>query len=358
MIKKIPVKEELINLINQGKTNVQISKIYKVDPSTISRWKNKLEITKEVLNNSLSIKDKIKNILFENILDINIFAKENKIEKNEIYEILEKLEKQGHIIEKSASGYFINKNVIAQDKIYNYFGKKLKFGTVGDTHLCSKEQQITHLNTFYDICEKEGITEIYHTGDIVAGDGVYRGQRFETFYQSLDDQANYVIDHYPNRKKIKTHFITGNHDYSYFKQVGADIGKMIAREREDMIYLGRLGAYVELRENIKMHLLHPDGGGSYAKSYKPQKLIENYSSENKPNILLLGHFHTSMYFFTRNVHAFVTGCFEAQTPFLQRKGLHPEIGGWIVEIIPANDGSILRIKCEWIPFYKPVYRDY
>jgi hypothetical protein len=132
---------------------------------------------------------------------------------------------------------------------------------------------------------------------------------------------------------------------------------LISKERKDMIYLGKLGAYVNLRENIKMHLLHPDGGGSYAKSYRPQKLIENYSSENKPNILLSGHFHTSMQFYTRNVHAFVTGCFEAQTPFLLRKGLYPEVGGWEIEIVPSDKG-ILRIKGEWIPFYKPIYHDY
>jgi predicted phosphodiesterase len=351
-------KEELIKLLNENKTNIAVSKILKVSPSTIARWKKKYDINIKDSVNKTSVKDMIKSILSNDILDIDVFSKKHEIEKNKIYEALEDIERSGSIIEKSASGYYINKNIIAQNKIYNYSGKKLKFGVVSDTHLCSKEQQLTHLNTFYDISEDEGITEIYNPGDIVAGDGVYRGQRFETFYQSLDDQANYVIDKYPQRKNIKTHFITGNHDFSFFKSAGADIGEMISKDRKDMIYLGKLGAYVSLRKNIKMQLLHPDGGGSYAESYRLQKIVEGYAPENKPNILLAGHFHTAIQIFIRNVHAFTAGCFESQTPFLLRKGLFPKVGGWIVEIVPADDGSILRIKGEWIPFYKHIYKDY
>lgn len=351
-------KKELVRLLNEHKTNVAVAKILKVDPSTVAKWKNKYNIKPEEIVKNLPTKDAIFTMLSDGILDVDSFSKQYKIEKHKIYETLEEIERNGSIIEKSASGYYINKNTIAQNKIYNYFGKGLKFGATGDWHLCSKEQQKTHLNTFYDICADEGVKEVYNTGDLVAGDGVYKGQRFETFYQSLDDQAKYAIDNCPNKKDITTYFITGNHDFSYFKSAGADIGEMIAKDRKDMIYLGKLGAFVNLRENIKMHLLHPDGGGSYAESYRLQKIIEGYAPENKPNILLAGHFHTSIQICVRNVHAFTTGCFEGQTPFLLRKGLFPKVGGWIIEIVPADDGSILRIKGEWIPFYKNIFKDY
>lgn len=354
MINKI----ELDKVLKEHKSYKEAALVLGVSVSTLRRWRTQLGEENTTNPKNDSPKDKIQKILAKGVLEINSFSKENEIEKNEIYKILEEIEKEGKIIEKSASGYYINKNTIAQNKIYNYFGKKLKFGVIGDTHFCSKEQQLTHLNTFYDICEKEKITEVYNAGDIVAGDGVYKGQRFETFFQSLSDQVEYVIDKYPKRKNIKTHFITGNHDFSFFKLVGTDIGELIAKDRKDMVYLGKLGAYVQLNENIKMHILHPDGGGSYAESYRLQKIIEGYSSENKPGILLSGHFHTSTYLFSRNVHALTTGCFEAQTPYLVRKGLFPKVGGWIVEIIPAKDGSILRIKLEWIPFYKHIYKDY
>jgi predicted phosphodiesterase len=356
MTSKIPSKEELTSLINQGKTNIEIGKIYKKDPSTVSKWKSKLEIKTE---NKIekTPNEKIISTLNDGILNIDSFSIENNISKSIIYGILEEIEKNGAILEKSASGYYINKSGEAQNKIHQYFKNKLKFGAIGDTHLCSKEQQLTHLNTMYDIFEKEGITEVYHTGDLLAGDGVYKGQRFETFFQSADDQVQYCIEKYPQRKNIKTFFITGNHDFSFYKSSGVDVGKTISRERKDMIYLGQLGAYINLKNNIKMHILHPDGGGSYARSYKPQKLIENYSSENKPNIALFGHYHTSLFFHTRNVFSLTTGCFEGQTPFLLRKGLHPEVGGFLTEITQGEFGP-LRVKAEFIPFPKIIYKDY
>ena len=357
---KKPTKEELTKVLENSKgDNDLAASSLGISTRTVERYKKIYGLSnKGVGKTAPDIKTAIYHRLLNGIVHIETCAKELKIADMDVYKVIHELEIEGKIIEKSSSGYYINQNSIAENKIYNYFGKKLRFGAIGDTHCGSKEQQITHLNTFYDICEKEGIQDIYHTGDVVAGDNVYRGQRFETFCQSLDDQAQYVIEQYPLKKKIKTHFITGNHDFSFYKTSGADIGAMIANQREDMVYLGRLGAYINLSEKIKMHLLHPDGGGSYAKSYRPQKIIENYASENKPNIVLLGHFHTSMQFYTRNVHAFTTGAFEGQTNFLLRKGLYPEVGGWIIDIVPAADGSVLRIKGEWIPFYKNIFHDY
>lgn len=355
-------KEELIEALKAGNgKNDLAAKILNISTRSIERYKSRYGLAGQNIGIKIPVrplKDIIRGKLSSGVMQVSDAAKELKVPEIEIAKILLELEGEGRILEKSQSGYYFNNNEAAENKIYNYFTKKLRFAAIGDTHACSKEQQLTHLNTFYDICAKEKIQDIYHTGDLVTGDGVYKGQRFETFCQSLDDQAEYIIEKYPQRKGITTHFITGNHDFSFFKTTGADIGKMVAGKRKDMVYLGRLGAYIHLTDKIKMHLLHPDGGGSYAKSYRPQKIIENYSSENKPNIVLLGHFHTAMQFYTRNVHAFCTGAFEGQTNFLLRKGLYPEVGGWIIEIVPNKDGSVLRIKGEWIPFYKSIFHDY
>ena len=43
---------------------------------------------------------------------------------------------------------------------------------------------------------------------------------------------------------------------------------------------------------------------SYAKSYKPQKLIENIDTRNQPDIFASGHWHDALYMAYRNIHSF------------------------------------------------------
>ena len=61
------------------------------------------------------------------------------------------------------------------------------------------------------------------------------------------------------------------------------------------------------------------------------------------------------YMFYRNVHAFLPGCLQAQTPFQKGKKLSAHIGGLIVEIHVDDEGTIVRCKNEFIPCYKPVF---
>ena len=64
-------------------------------------------------------------------------------------------------------------------------------------------------------------------------------------------------------------------------------------------------------------MLHPGGGSSYALSYRIQKIIESLDSDNKPDCLLVGHFHKA---FTlpayRGVAAVAAGCTQRQTGVL------------------------------------------
>jgi len=57
-------------------------------------------------------------------------------------------------------------------------------------------------------------------------------------------------------------------------------------------------------------------------------------------------------------HAFQTGCFQAQTPWMRGKGIACALGGWIIEIKVNVDGTIERIKQEFIPYYAAIEEDY
>lgn len=234
----------------------------------------------------------------------------------------------------------------------------LKFAIIGDTQLGSKYTQWTHLKNFYDICEEEGITDVYHTGDITDGLKMRTGHEYELYAVSADDMLNDVVLHYPKRKGITTHFITGNHDASIYKHVGYDIGEAISRQREDLEYLGRDCAVVHLTPNCKLELRHPWDGTAYALSYKIQKMIETMESDSKPNIFAVGHYHKAEYLFYRNVHALQTGCFQGQTPFTRGKGISVHLGGWIVTIKVDKTGTIKSFEPRFIPYYASIKDDY
>lgn len=256
------------------------------------------------------------------------------------------------------------KRVIVQNQEPEHFkskwdgAKTIKFGIMGDTQFGSKYAQITYLHQYYDLCELEGITDVYHTGDITDGLKMRTGHEYELYEISADEMRDDVVKNYPKRDGITTHFITGNHDASIYKHVGYDIGQAIATFRPDMNYLGRDCAVINLTPKCTLELRHPWDGTAYALSYKMQKMIEAMESDSKPSILAVGHYHKAEYLFYRNVHALQTGCFQGQTPFTRGKGISVHIGGWIVTVTVAEDGSILRFSPEFIPFYNSMKNDY
>lgn len=234
----------------------------------------------------------------------------------------------------------------------------LRFAIMGDTQIGSKYTQLTHLHDFYDLCEKEGITTVYHTGDLTDGLKMRVGHEYELYEVSADEMRDDVVMNYPKRDGITTYFITGNHDASIYKHVGYDIGQAIANLRPDMKYLGRDCAVIDLTPNCKLELRHPWDGTAYALSYKTQKMIEAMEADSKPNILAVGHYHKAEYLFYRNVHALQTGCFQGQTPFTRGRGISVQMGGWIVTLRLDREGSILGIAPEFIPFYKSITDDW
>ena len=72
-----------------------------------------------------------------------------------------------------------------------------------------------------------------------------------------------------------------------------------------MNYLGRDCAIIMLTPNCSLELRHPWDGTAYALSYKIQKMVESMGGGEKPNILAVGHYHKSEYFFLqkRTLHS-------------------------------------------------------
>lgn len=260
-------------------------------------------------------------------------------------------------------GFFVSKipptvsGQIFSADITKLAGEHYKFAVVSCTQIGSKYQQLTHLHTFYKLCKKRGIQLVLHCGDLVDGSKVYRGQEYELFLHGADEQRDYTVEHYPHIPGIQTKVILGNHDESFWKTDGYNIVKAICEKREDMEYLGDYLAFVKV-DGIKVGIMHSAGGVAYARSYKLQKICEQFSPEVKPHMLFVGHWHIQCHVPAyRNVEAFSMGCFQSQTPFLTRLGLSPNIGGLIIDI-RVNKSGLLGITTEWIPFYVPIEKDF
>lgn len=265
--------------------------------------------------------------------------------------------------ELSRRGYYVEVNEAKEDRKFKldtgrFKGDYFEIGVISCTHLCSRYQQLTALREFYKVCADREIDKVFHAGDLCDGDGtIYKGHAFEMFCLGYEAQKNYILENYPREEGITTYVINGNHDYSYVKSIGANILESIAKEREDIKYLGSFGAYIKI-ENIDFYLMHGDGGVAYARSYKPQKIIEGFSPEAKPHILLAGHWHVSCHLPAyRNVEGFMLPAFQAQTPYLKRKGINPVVAGLILRVYP-DDKGLAKITTEWLHWYIMRERDY
>lgn len=284
--------------------------------------------------------------------------KKTQKEENEMN--LDKTKTEELLEEVSKRGFISTKREILIDRHYKLPRKlkPFKIGVVSDTHLGSTQQQLTLLKQSYKEFKEEGIKIVFHTGDVVEGDGkLFKGQIYEMFQHGSDAMIEYTIANYPKEKGITTYMIGGSHDYSFFKSGGTDVLQAIAKKRKDIKYLGMFGAYFNIG-GIVIYIMHGDGGGAYARSYKMQKIIEQFPPDKKPNILLLGHYHVNnMLPNYRNVVGCQLSCFQTQTHYLRAKGLGPDVGHVILEIFPDTKG-LSHVKSNWKTYYNTLEGDF
>jgi predicted phosphodiesterase len=239
-------------------------------------------------------------------------------------------------------------------------GNRILFGLIGDTQIGSLYQQKDAVTAFYTRCAEEGVKEVLHTGDVLDGWKVYKGQEFELRPdgKSWPEQKALFVNEMPKITGMKTIFITGNHDASFKNLVGLVVGDELSQARPDWKFVGQDVGDVTLQtENgqaFRVRLLHPGGGTAYAVSYHAQKIVEAMSGGQKPDLLAIGHYHKAVYMPQyRNVACLETGCFQSQTPFMVRQSLAAHVGGWIITAY-LNDRKKLtnRIQAEWIGFFE------
>lgn len=238
-------------------------------------------------------------------------------------------------------------------------GDWIRFGLIGDTHLCSKFERLDVLNCLYDIFADEGIPIVLHAGNMV--DGECNLNKFEVHTVGLTAQVDYLLKEYPQRDGILTKFITADeHEGWYAKRERINMGEYIEMKaklagRDDLEYIGHIEADIRFKGiesgESWIRIMHPGGGTAYAFSYTPQKIVESFQGGDKPRILILGHFHKLEWCYPREVHSYQIGCTQDQTGWMRKKKIQAMLGGMILEFKLAKDGTINRVRHETITFF-------
>lgn len=233
----------------------------------------------------------------------------------------------------------------------------ISFAVMGDTQegniCCATEEKLA----FYEILKSEGITTLFHTGDVLDGHRVYKGQEFDLFALGFAAQRNSWLKTTPEISGLTTYFITGNHDASFKNLAGVSVGRELSDLRPDWKFLGEDQGEVTLRTSnereYRVRLVHPAGGTAYAISYKAQKQAESITGGNKPNMICIGHYHKADHLPNyRNIDVIQSGCLEWQTGFMARIPTPAHVGAWIVRVTVGDQKSMSnRVQAEFISYY-------
>jgi UDP-2,3-diacylglucosamine pyrophosphatase LpxH/biotin operon repressor len=253
---------------------------------------------------------------------------------------------------ENGNEYYQNIKVVEVNKKeyeHLYAGREIKIALVSDTHMGHKVEAVKELKEFYDYAYNAGVREFYHAGDL--SDGNYsnrKNHQYEVHKRGHDEQKEWIVEQYPKIKGVTTYFITGNHDATHMMNGGANIGKNVAAERDDMIYLGHNFAKIWLTEQVDLNLFHPSDGSAYGVSLKAQKIVDGATGARKCKILAIGHYHKMNWIYWKDTHAFIMPSFQHQTDFMSGRGLKSYVGGYILNIKVDKDGKMISIMPEFV----------
>lgn len=240
-------------------------------------------------------------------------------------------------------------------------GMRVRMAWISDLHGGSKAQQITNLRRFIEMAYDRRVRHVLISGDLFAGNKVYRGQIHDLFANAADDQLAVMLYVLPEMPGLHYYVIGGNHDYSFVKANGYNIVAHFAWCRDDVTYLGFDLADVPITDQAETRLWHPSGGVPYAMSYRLQKGLEQMTADelstaietqDNPRLrgVSCGHLHVSMTMWQGPIFGLQAGCFEGQTNYLKRKALFPKIGGYLIEWKLTDNGLIQDCTPKWKAF--------
>lgn len=287
-----------------------------------------------------------------------------------VREAVRSLEEGSHLIKVSGSTLILERDLQLETTplpIDNskYLEQEIPLGFVADNHLGSKYERLDVLESLYDRFASYGVETVYQGGNIL--DGEARFNKYDIYCSGIEAQVANVVEKWPSRKGLVTMFVTGDdHEGWYVQREHIDIGRKIESEaraagREDLVHLGYMERnllYEQPGGSATIRVIHAGGGSAYATSYTSQKYVESIQGGEKPQIILVGHFHKFDYSFPRSVHVIQGGCTQDQTPFLRKKRIEAHVGGVVLWVKQNELGIFTSVKVEWLPYFNRGFYEY
>lgn len=351
--------KEIRKLRAKGQSSRAIGKALGIDHTAVCRyWEEPKEKT------DAEIESLVRRSLKKGPLHLSDLADSMDVKSTRIAKAISSMERRGAMILRTLDGrYDLGISAALEPGRFEIKGRRgewqHQFGFVTDNHLCNKHSRLDVLNAAYDEFERRGITTVLNAGNMI--DGEMRFNRNELLTApGMDNQIDYLIDNYPERKGIRTLFVAGDdHEGWYQQREGVEIGRYMmnrAKEqgRNDLQYLGYAECDIALKfgeGESTLRLVHPGGGSAYAISYTDQKRTESYQGGEKPDIENVGHYHKFNHGYPREVHTLQGGCTCDQTLFMRKKRIQAHVGFSIESIKQDLMGAVSRFNVEWFPFF-------
>ena len=203
-----------------------------------------------------------------------------------------------------------------------------------------------------------GYDNVFLCGNVSAGLYPITDTYAETnFVNDTQEQIDYIVDHFPYIEGMKTYLITGKIDNKHLKTNKINIGKRIAKERDDMIYLGENSCDVII-DNAVMQILSCKLSKTYTVSYRTQQQIDSFRSEDKPDILLYGGLLQMENYTFRGVRCISVPSVCATTKEMNEKRYSNTIGAWYVTVKTDDKGLLKSVTAISSPYYITAKEDY
>ena len=300
--------------------------------------------------------------------NVNNLCEDLKISNYDLFGYVKKLKDSGiniSIMNKGNEVYLIINNHpdYTKETIYNIeedINSTTKIGVISDLRFGSKNEQITILNDIFKKFAKDNVKYVIITGNLL--EGKYKKSDENVYGKSLIsndgfNQADHLIEYFPKVEGIKTLFITGDKDHSWAKEL--NVGEYIAKNRDDMIYLGPKSCIINFNNvSIKLECLKKQGE-SYTIAYPAQKYNRSMSSYEDYDLIFLGGTLTAQEFpKIRDTRIFTIPSVVERTPKMKADSQQNTMGAYEFEIQYNKTGKLKHVSATLSPYYVPSKENY
>ena len=248
---------------------------------------------------------------------------------------------------------FENKKIAEPTEHYlNKDGGQIKIAIFSDTHIGHRQSRIAEMQQFIIEAYKQGVTDIFFAGDLV--EGHYMSIRPTSIKEldaiGFDDQVELADEVLPKLKGLTYHMISGNHDGSFTRNAFANPIKTLARQRNDINYLGHNFSKIWLTNKIDIALVHPTDGIGQSYDLKMKQHIDRARTEKLARFIFMGHYHKFSHTHYKGIDGFVVPSFVAYSHFMDDKNLASIVGGIILTIHVNHKGLVASFVPEYFFF--------